>query len=74
MTSAQIMIIVIIILYMAGMLAIGAIFNRKGATSTSDGFYIGGRSLGPIVTAMSAEASDMSSYLLMGLVFQSALI
>ena len=67
MTSAQIMIIVIIILYMAGMLAIGAIFNRKGATSTSDGFYIGGRSLGPVVTAMSAEASDMSSYLLMGL-------
>ena len=67
MTSAQIMIIVIIILYMAGMLAIGAIFNRKGATNTSDGFYIGGRSLGPIVTAMSAEASDMSSYLLMGL-------
>ena len=52
---------------MCGMLAIGALFNRKGATTTSDGFYIGGRSLGPIVTAMSAEASDMSSYLLMGL-------
>ena len=67
MTSAQIMIIVTIVVYMAGMLAIGVIFNRKGATSTSDGFYIGGRSLGPIVTAMSAEASDMSSYLLMGL-------
>ena len=61
------MIIVTIVLYMAGMLAIGALFNRKGATTTSDGFYIGGRSLGPIVTAMSAEASDMSSYLLMGL-------
>lgn len=30
-------------------------------------FYLGGRKLGPIVTAMSAEASDMSSYLLMGL-------
>ncbi len=67
MTSAQILIIVTIILYMAGMLAIGALFNRKGATETSDGFYIGGRSLGPVVTAMSAEASDMSSYLLMGL-------
>ena len=67
MTSAQILIIVTIILYMCGMLAIGAFFNRKGATETSDGFYIGGRSLGPIVTAMSAEASDMSSYLLMGL-------
>ena len=61
------MIIVTIVLYMAGMLAIGALFNRKGATTTSDGFYIGGRSLGPVVTAMSAEASDMSSYLLMGL-------
>ncbi len=30
-------------------------------------FYLGGRKLGPIVTAMSAEASDMSSWLLMGL-------
>lgn len=30
-------------------------------------FYLGGRKLGPLVTAMSAEASDMSSYLLMGL-------
>ena len=67
MTSSQILIILTIILYMAGMLAIGAFFNRKGATNTSDGFYIGGRSLGPVVTAMSAEASDMSSYLLMGL-------
>ena len=61
------MIIVTIILYMTGMILIGLLFNRKGATETSDGFYIGGRSLGPIVTAMSAEASDMSSYLLMGL-------
>ncbi len=61
------MIIVTIILYMCGMLVIGLLFNRKGATNTSDGFYIGGRSLGPVVTAMSAEASDMSSYLLMGL-------
>ena len=52
---------------MGAMLAIGAFFNKKGATDTSDGFYIGGRSLGPVVTAMSAEASDMSSYLLMGL-------
>ena len=34
--------------------------------STSD-FYLGGRKLGPLVTAMSAEASDMSGYLLMGL-------
>ena len=30
-------------------------------------FYLGGRKLGRLVTAMSAEASDMSSWLLMGL-------
>lgn len=34
---------------------------------TTDDFYLGGRTLGPLVTAMSAEASDMSSWLLMGL-------
>ena len=67
MTTGQILIIVTIILYMAGMIAIGVLFNRKGATETSQGFNLGGRSLGPVVTAMSAEASDMSSYLLMGL-------
>lgn len=67
MTSAQIIIVVTIVAYLFGMLLIGVIFNRQGAADTSDGFYIGGRSLGPLVTAMSAEASDMSSYLLMGL-------
>ena len=67
MTSAQIIIVITIVAYLFGMLLIGVIFNRQGAADTSDGFYIGGRSLGPLVTAMSAEASDMSSYLLMGL-------
>jgi hypothetical protein len=47
------------------MVLIGFFFARRNA-STKD-FYLGGRSLGPFVTAMSAEASDMSSYLLMGL-------
>ena len=67
MTTAQILIIATIAAYLFAMLMIGVIFNRQGAADTSDGFYIGGRSLGPLVTAMSAEASDMSSYLLMGL-------
>ena len=40
------------------------LFQRKYDTSD---FYLGGRKLGPLVTAMSAEASDMSSWLLMGL-------
>lgn len=58
-------ILVTIIVYLGGMIAIGAVFSRKNK-DVSD-FYLGGRKLGPLVSAMSAEASDMSSWLLMGL-------
>ena len=44
---------------------IGVIYSKK--TKTSEDYFLGGRGLGPWVTAMSAEASDMSSWLLMGL-------
>lgn len=59
--------VITIVLYLAVMLYIGFYFSRCGAESSSNEFYLGGRKLGPIVTAMSAEASDMSSWLLMGL-------
>ncbi len=65
MTTNTILIIVTIVMYLAGMVTIGAKFSKKNK-STAD-FYLGGRKLGPFVTAMSAEASDMSSWLLMGL-------
>ena len=65
MTGASICILITIILYLAGMLVIG--IRCAKSTSSSSEFYLGGRTLGPFVTAMSAEASDMSSYLLMGL-------
>jgi sodium/proline symporter len=65
MNIATICISIAIIVYLCGMLAIGFYYAKKNE-STSD-FYLGGRKLGPFVTAMSAEASDMSSYLLMGL-------
>ena len=67
MNNPTLVIAITMVIYLFAMLMVGVVFNRKGATETSDGFYIGGRSLGPLVTAMSAEASDMSSYLLMGL-------
>ena len=51
--------------YLFGMIIIGAFFTKKNETAGD--FYLGGRKLGPFVTAMSAEASDMSSWLLMGL-------
>lgn len=64
--SSQISIILTIAIYLAAMVGIGVYFNKKSDGST-EGFYLGGRKLGPLVAAMSAEASDMSSYLLMGL-------
>ncbi len=64
MNSSSIFIILAIVVYLAGMIFIGY-RHSKGTRSSSD-FYLGGRKLGPIVAAMSTEASDMSAYLLMG--------
>lgn len=66
MTTAQICILLAIVAYLAAMIGIGLSFNKTAGGSSNE-FFLGGRRLGPIVTAMSAEASDMSSYLLMGL-------
>lgn len=63
--ASQICIIIAIIVYLGVMIYIGITFSRKNTQASE--FYLGGRKLGPLVTAMSAEASDMSSYLLMGL-------
>lgn len=65
MTLSSIVIMIAILCYLGLMLVIGIRFSKTN-TSTDD-FYLGGRKLGPLVTAMSAEASDMSSWLLMGL-------
>lgn len=65
MTASTIGILVIFILYLIMMVAIGLFFAKRN-TNAND-YYLGGRKLGPLVTAMSAEASDMSSWLLMGL-------
>ena len=65
MQSNIIGILITIVVYLGGMIAIGIVFSKK--TKDVSDFYLGGRKLGPLVSAMSAEASDMSSYLLMGL-------
>ena len=54
-----------IIVYLGAMLYVGYRCSKNNHDTTD--FYLGGRKLGPLVTAMSAEASDMSSWLLMGL-------
>lgn len=53
-------------LYMSVVIAIGIIFAKR-ANQSSDDYLLGGRSLGPWMTAFSASASDMSGWLLMGL-------
>ncbi|MBP5595139.1 MAG: sodium/proline symporter [Pseudobutyrivibrio sp.] len=58
-------IVIAIVVYLAALLIMGASFAKENHTVGD--YYLGGRKLGPFVTAMSAEASDMSSWLLMGL-------
>ncbi len=65
MTGSTIGMLAVIIVYLSFVVGIG-VYYAKRTKDVSD-FYLGGRKLGPFVTAMSAEASDMSSYLLMGL-------
>lgn len=65
MTTSLWMILAAIVIYIVLLIAIGVKVAEKNKSSSD--FYLGGRSLGPLVTAMSAEASDMSGWLLMGL-------
>ena len=57
------------ILYFVAMLTIGVYFYfiSKSRNVSEKDYFLGGRAMGPWVTAMSAQASDMSAWLLMGL-------
>ncbi len=66
MNSQTMQILIAMVIYMAIVIVIGVVFSKK-ANTNSENYFLGGRSLGPWVTAMSAEASDMSGWLLMGL-------
>ena len=55
------------IVYFVAMLGIGFFFMFRKKTESEEGYFLGNRKMGPFVTAMSAQASDMSGWLLMGL-------
>ncbi len=55
------------VLYFIAMIAIGIFFFVKSKNASEKDYFLGGRAMGPWVTAMSAQASDMSAWLLMGL-------
>ena len=66
MNGNSVQILIAMIIYMAAVITIGVVYAKR-ANKDSEAYFLGGRSLGPWVTAMSAEASDMSGWLLMGL-------
>ena len=57
----------VLILYFAAMLGIGIFFFIRSKSLDDKDYFLGGKSMGPWVSAMSAQASDMSAWLLMGL-------
>ena len=66
MQEGSLQILIAMVCYMAVVIGIGIYFAKRSNQSSED-YFLGGRSLGPWVTAMSADASDMSGWLLMGL-------
>ncbi len=65
MTGSMVWIMLVFALYLLLMIIIGAVY-AKGNKSSED-YFLGGRNLGGFVAALSAQASDMSGWLLMGL-------
>ena len=57
----------VLILYFVAMLGIGVYFFIRSKSTSDKDYFLGGKSMGPWVSAMSAQASDMSAWLLMGL-------
>ena len=59
--------LIVFIVYLAFMLGIGVYFFIKSRGSGEKEYFLGGRKMGPWVSALSAGASDMSAWVLMGL-------
>ena len=59
--------LIVFCLYLVFMLGIGIFFFLRSKSGGEKGFFLGGRQMGPWVSALSAGASDMSAWVLMGL-------
>ncbi len=66
MSFDTLQVLIAMLAYMVIVIGIGLFFMKR-SNKSSEEFFLGGRSLGPWVAAFSAEASDMSGWLLMGL-------
>ena len=59
--------LIVFIVYLLFMIGIGVYFFLKSKGAGEKGYFLGGREMGPWVSALSAGASDMSAWVLMGL-------
>ena len=59
--------LIVFIVYLVFMLGIGVYFFVKTKNGGEKDYFLGGRKMGPVVSALSAGASDMSAWVLMGL-------
>ena len=59
--------LIVFVVYLACMLSIGIFFFVKTKTGGDKEYFLGGRAMGPWVTALSAGTADMSAWVLMGL-------
>ena len=59
--------IIVFCLYFIALIGVALFFYFRNRSNNQEDFFLGGRSMGPWVTALSAQASDMSAWLLMGL-------
>ncbi|ALE08770.1 SSS sodium solute transporter superfamily [Bifidobacterium longum subsp. infantis] len=66
MVSKDIWVLMAMVIYFVAMLTIGFVYSKRSNSSARQ-YFAGGRGVGPWLTALSAEASDMSGWLLMGL-------
>ena len=65
MTSQSIIQGIVLLLYLIAMVMVGFVFYKKNSTHSD--YVLGGRGMNVWVTSLSAQASDMSGWLLMGL-------
>ena len=65
MSSTTMIILSAFVVYLLFMIVIGVVYMKK--TNNSEDYFLGGRGLNAWVAALSAQASDMSGWLLMGL-------
>ena len=66
LSAGDALVVLAILIYFVVIVTIGFIYAKRSNSSASE-YFLGGRKVGPWFTALSAEASDMSGYLLMGM-------